>query len=318
MHTTQTHVQLPPLWAMPSDASAVSKAAPTRLGIATTIAVTAGALAAFAVNTLLARLALSTSQIEPATYTSVRLLSTGVALALIGTLVGGRGESQRRTRGSWLSAGLLLGATLASTAGLARLSASTGALIFFVTAQVTMFASGLARGERPSRLQWTGVVAAATGLAWMLAPGVRGPSPVGAVLMVTAGACWGLYSLRGRREADAFAATRGNYVRCLPVAIPAALLLLPGSDMSTAALAPPILSGAVASSLGSVLWYTAARRLTATSAATAQLSVPVLSAVGGMLLLSEPVTARLMLAGGMVLVGTAVAMLRRTSESTST
>jgi drug/metabolite transporter (DMT)-like permease len=286
---------------------------PAGLRTAATIAITAGALAAFAVNTLLARLAMAASHMEPASYTSIRLLSTGAALALIGALasIGGRGASPRRAGGSWFSASLLLGSTLASTAGLSRVSASTGALIFFVTAQSTMFVAGLARGERPSRLQWTGVLAAVSGLAWMLAPGVRGPSPVGAALLVAAGSCWGLYSLRGRSEADAFAATRGNFLRCLPVAAPAALLLLPRVDLSIAALAPPIVSGAIASSLGSVLWYAAARRLSATRAATAQLTVPVLSAIGGTLLLSEPVTARLVLAGGMVLVGTGVAAIRR-------
>ena len=312
MYTTETHIQIPIVWSAAASDTDVDHARRARLRAAATLGITVSALAGFAINTVLARLAMSAGHIAPASYTAVRLLSTAVALGLVGSLVAVHRGNATATRsgGSWLSAALLLGSTMASTTGLARLPASTGALVFFVTAQATMLGAGMARGDRPSRLQWAGVLAAVAGLVWLLAPGASGPSPVGATLMVAAGTCWGCYSLRGRTATDAFAATRGNFLRCLPVAVPAAALLLPGSELSLAALAPPIASGAVASSLGSVLWYVAARRLTATRAATAQLTVPVLSALGGTVLLSEPVTARMVLAGALVLAGTAVAMIR--------
>lgn len=298
------------VWTTPPTTDVRPSAPPAVPASAVTLVLTAGALAAFAANTLLARVAMADGHIDAAAYTSVRLLSTVVALAAAGLIMPARDTAashHRGTRGSWLSAALVLGSTLASTAGLALVSASTGALIFFVTAQATMFAAGLATGERSSRLQWSGVAVAIGGLVLMLAPGALAPSPTGAALLVTAGTCWGFYSLRGRASRDPFATTRGNFLRCLPVAVPAALVLLPGTELTAASLIPPVLSGAVASSLGGVLWYAAAARLDATRAATAQLTVPVLGAIGGVLLLGETPTTRLLVAGILVLAGSAAA-----------
>lgn len=313
MHATQTHDRPLLLVASPRDETAAGVDRAPRATAAVTAGLTAAAMAAFAANALLARLALTTSTIDPAGYTSIRLLSTGVVLGAFGLAMPKRRSGPMKVEGSggWLSPTLLLVSTLASVAGLARLTASTGALIFFVVAQATMSGAGLMRGERPARSQWIGMLAAFAGLAWMLAPGMRGPSPEGAALVVVAGVSWGLYSLRGRTAADAFAVTRQNYLWCLPVAAPAVALLLPSLELSWHLLAAPIVSGAVSTSLGSVMWYAAARRLSATRAATVQLSVPVLSAIGGMLLLGEPASTRLLLAGSLVLAGTAVAVAGR-------
>jgi drug/metabolite transporter (DMT)-like permease len=310
MHATQTHERSLVLVACPRDETAADVDRTPRAAAAVTAGLTAVAVAAFAANALLARLALTTSPIDPAGYTSIRLLSTGIVLGAFGLAMPKRRSGPMKVEGSggWLSPILLLVSTLTSVAGLARLTASTGALIFFVVAQATMSGAGLIRGERPTRLQWLGMLAALAGLAWMLAPGARGPSPEGAALVVVAGVSWGLYSLRGRAAADAVAVTRQNYLWCLPVAAPAVALLLPSLELSWHLLAAPVLSGAVASSVGSVMWYAAARRLSATRAATVQLSVPVLSALGGVLVLGEPASARLLLAGVLVLAGAAVAV----------
>ena len=69
-----------------------------------------------------------------------------------------------------------------------------------------------------------------------------------------------------------------------------------------------LLSGAVTSGLGYVLWYAALPRLRPSSAATVQLSVPAIAALGGAMLLAEPVTARLLVASVAVLGGIALAI----------
>jgi hypothetical protein len=67
-----------------------------------------------------------------------------------------------------------------------------------------------------------------------------------------------------------------------------------------------VVSGAVASALGYVIWYHALPGLTATSAATVQLSISVLAATGGAFLFSEAVTARLIGSSAAVLGGLAL------------
>ena len=198
MHATQTHDRPLLLVASPLDDTAAAVDRTPRAAAAVTAGLTAAAMAAFAANALLARLALTTSSIDPAGYTSIRLLSTGVVLGAFGLAMPKRHSVPIATEGSggWLSPSLLLVSTLASVAGLARLTAATGALIFFVVAQATMSTEGLIRGERPTRLQWLGMLAALAGLAWMLAPGARGPSPAGAALVVIAGVATGIESVQ--------------------------------------------------------------------------------------------------------------------------
>ena len=67
-------------------------------------------------------------------------------------------------------------------------------------------------------------------------------------------------------------------------------------------------SGAVASGLGYAVWYAAVRRLAATRAALVQLSVPPLAAVGGVFLLGERLSPKLLVAGLMILGGIALAV----------
>ena len=60
-----------------------------------------------------------------------------------------------------------------------------------------------------------------------------------------------------------------------------------------------------------MIWYAALKGLTATRAATVQLCVPAIAAFGGVILLSEPVTLRLLLASGATLGGVAMVLAQR-------
>ena len=158
-----------------------------------------------------------------------------------------------------------------------------------------------------------GTLAAVAGVVYLVAPGVSAPDPAGAVLMGVAGVAWGVYSLLGRGVAQPAAATARNFVLAVPPALVA--LLLARSDVAIeprgALLAA--LSGAVTSGLGYVLWYRALRGHTASSAAVVQLSVPALAAFGGIALLSEELTTRLVVASALTLGGVGLALMRRRS-----
>jgi len=262
-------------------------------------ALTALAMTAFAGNSLLCRLALQHTAIDPASFTTVRLLSGALVLW---ALVRWRGQ---RPAGDWWSAAALFVYAAAFSYAYLSLSAGTGALLLFGAVQATMLGWGLWRGQRLRLGQTAGLVLAMGGLVALLWPGVTAPPAVGALLMLAAGVAWGVYSLRGRGAGDPTAVTAGNFVRAAVLAVPLVLAALPWAQVDAAGLLWALCSGAVTSGLGYAVWYTALKGLHPTSSASVQLSVPVLTALGGVTFLSEPLTLHLTLCSAAILGGIA-------------
>lgn len=267
---------------------------------------TALALAAFAGNSLLCRAALRDTAIDPTSFTLVRIAAGAVALAL---LVGLRSPQALRA-GSWRSGLALLGYAIAFSWAYTGLSAGTGALILFGAVQASMIGWGWLRGERLRAVQALGLALALAGLVGLLLPGLTAPPLLPAALMVGAGICWGVYSLRGRGGGDATAATAGNFLRALPFALLLSVLMLGQARVDSAGLWLAIASGALTSGLGYAIWYRVLPLLRASSAASLQLSVPVLTALAGVVLLAEPLSLRLVLASLAVLGGIALVLRR--------
>ena len=269
---------------------------------------TAAAMVAFAANSVLCRAALGGGQIDAASFSSIRLLSGALALSAIHAVR--RGARTPRKAG-WSSAALLFLYAVPFSFAYNTLTTGTGALILFAAVQATMLVAGLAAGERPRLLQWIGLAAALGGMTYLVLPGVTAPSPTGSVLMAVAGIAWGLYSLHGRGAVDPLGESRDNFVRSVPMVAVVSLLSLGDFEMTPAgALLLAVTSGALASGAGYVIWYTALGGLTATFAATVQLSVPVIAAAGGVLVMGESVTFRLVLSSVLILGGVALALPR--------
>jgi drug/metabolite transporter (DMT)-like permease len=272
-----------------------------------TLMLSAAALVAFAANSILCRLALRATAIDAVSFTTIRVAAGAAMLGLLLALRRG-GE---RPRGDWRSAlALYAYAILFSWAYLA-LSAGTGALLLFGAVQLTMFGVGLARGERLDVVQSVGFALAVGGVLWLLAPGVEAPPLANALLMLGAGVAWGVYSLRGRGSQAALADTAGNFLRAVPMALLMSLGFAASARVDAAGALYAVLSGAIASGLGYAVWYAALRDLSATRAATLQLAVPVLAALGGVALLHEAFSSRLTVATLAVLGGIALVVLRR-------
>src|SRR5512143_137376 len=265
------------------------------------ILLTLFALVAFAANSLLCRQALDRTGIDAASFTAIRLVCGALALWLIVALRGGS-----RAGGSWRSAGALFAYAAAFSFAYESLPAGAGALLLFGAVQATMIIAGLRAGERLNARQATGFVLALAGLTYLVRPGLSAPPLGGALLMLAAGIAWGVYSLRGRGVADPLAATAGNFLRAAPLGIGLGVAAWPMLRGDAAGAASAVLSGTLASGAGYAVWYTALRGLSATRAATVQLSVPVIAAAGGVMLLGEPVTPRLVIASAAILGGVAV------------
>lgn len=274
----------------------------TRILILTSLA-----MMAFAGNSLLCRLALAHTGIDAASFTAVRLIAGALVLWLVVRLRGGT----RNGAGSWWSALALFAYAAGFSFAYLSLSAATGALLLFGAVQATMIGHGIWSGERLSRLQLLGLVVALAGLVSLLLPGLSAPPLVGALLMAGAGVAWGIYSLRGKGAGDPTRVTAGNFLRAAPMAVVLSLLMPASATVDGAGIVYAVLSGALASGAGYALWYAVLPVLHATTAATVQLSVPVITAFGGVLLLSEPITLRLVLASVAILGGIALVIVQR-------
>jgi len=265
------------------------------------------AMVAFASNSLLCRLALRQTTIDAASFTLIRLLSGVIALWLIVITR----KPGRTTAGNWTSALALFAYAAAFSFAYISLSVGTGALLLFGMVQATMIFWGLRKGERLNARQWFGLAIALGGLVALVFPGLSAPPIGGALLMTGAGIAWGIYSLRGKGAGDPTSVTAGNFWRSVVFAAVLSMALLRWTNLDPAGIRYAIVSGAIASGVGYVIWYSALSGLKATTAATVQLSVPVLAAVGGILFLSESITLRLLLASLLILGGIGLVIIEK-------
>jgi drug/metabolite transporter (DMT)-like permease len=263
---------------------------------------------AFAANSVLCRLALAHGSIDPASFTWVRIGSGVVTLWLILAFTGRASVKH----GSWRAAFALFAYAAAFSFAYITLSAGAGALLLFGAVQATMVTTGLVRGERLTAPQWFGFILAVVGLAALLVPGAAAPPIDGALLMLAAGVAWGAYSLLGRGAVDPLAATAGNFLRALPMAlILLGLSTMFGTTIEQSGLLYAIISGAVASGLGYTIWYAALPGLSPAQGASVQLSVPVITALAGTIALGESITTRLSLSSVTILGGIALVIASR-------
>lgn len=265
------------------------------------------AMLAFAGNSILCRLALRATPIDAATFTSIRIVSGAIMLGLITQIKGG----SIKAGGNWPSALALFIYAAGFSFAYIQLSAGTGALLLFGAVQITMMGYGFWTGERLRKQQIAGFILALVGLVIFLLPGLSAPPPLSSGLMMAAGVAWGIYSLRGKNASNPMGMTAGNFLRAVPFTVGLSLSMVSATSLTLAGCLYAVAAGAVTSGLGYTIWYTALNDLTATSAATVQLSVPVIAAAGGILFLGENLTLRLVVASCAILGGIALAILEK-------
>lgn len=275
-------------------------------------------MTAFAGNSLLCRMALKHTNIDAASFTTIRLISASLVLCLLA----GVRRSTWSGGGNWPSAVALFAYAAGFSFAYVSLSAATGALLLFGAVQATMIGNGVWRGERLLRLQIVGLALALCGLMALMLPGLSAPPLFSALLMLGAGAAWGVYSLRGKSgkgAGDPITVTAGNFMRTVPLTLGLSLLMGNNLSLDTAGgshgalygVAYAVLSGGLASGIGYAIWYKALPMLKAVSAASVQLSVPVIAAVGGIVFIGEPVSPRVVLASIAILAGIALVIVEK-------
>lgn len=281
-----------------------------------TLVLTSLTMIAFAANSLLTRGALGHDLIDAPSFTIIRLATGACALWVFRSYRSSRsdgssGPTGPRDEGSWTSAVWLAGYAVGFTLAYVRIGAGIGALLLFGAVQTTMIGVGVIKGERPHVRDWIGFALAMAGLVWLTVPGASAPDLLGAALMIFAGACWGAYSIAGRRSSDPVRTTAGNFWRAAILGAVALGAVVAPDRITTSGVVLATISGAVTSGLGYVLWYAVLPALGPWRASLVQLTVPVLTGLGAVLILGEVVSGRLMSAGALVAVGVWLSLAKR-------
>lgn len=269
------------------------------------------AMTAFAGNSLLCRWALKETGVNAASFTLIRIISGALMLLIILRLRKDNHLTSRAAAGSWPSALALFTYMAAFSYAYVSLPTGTGALLLFGSVQLTMVLYGLWQGERLHMRQNIGLIIATVGLVWLLFPGIAAPHLVESLLMLTAGVAWAVYSLRGKGAADPVSITAGNFMLAAIFSVVLSVVFISNAKVDATGIALAVVSGAITSGVGYAIWYSALQGLKTTTAAIVQLSVPVIAATGGVMLLNEIVTLRLVIASVATLGGIALVLIER-------
>ena len=276
------------------------------------------ALIAFAANSVLARLALIDSNIDPLSFTSLRLFSGAIMLGLLVIITSASKDKAIKIsplEGSTISAIFLFIYALCFSIAYLSISTGTGALILFGSVQITMILYQLLKGNKLKLIEWTGILLAFSGFIYLVFPNLSTPSFSGFILMVIAGAAWAGYTIRGKGCADPLSDTAGNFIRSIPLCLLVVFYILATQHtLTTEGITLAIVSGAITSGVGYAIWYVALRGLTSTQAGIVQLLVPVIAALGGVVFLQEPITFSFVLASCMILLGILMITLQKTKK----
>lgn len=277
------------------------------------------ALLAFAANSVLCRLALNDGLIDPAQFTTWRLLSGTVTLVLLSAFQCLKHQHNDLKiawlEGSWLSAFALFIYALGFSYAYVTLSTGMGALILFGAVQLTLILFAVWAGQKLVWLEWLGLAIAFAGFVYLVLPTLSSPSLLGFVLMTLAGVAWGLYTWRGKISAKPLFATASNFVRTIPMLLIALVVIHLNTEQSRIAqpegMILAVTSGAIMSGLGYAIWYAVLPYLSASMAAVLQLLVPIIATIGGVFFANESITLHLVIATLSVLGGVLLVILAR-------
>lgn len=272
----------------------------------------------FAGNSVFGRLALSTTSIDPSSYTFVRLVCGALVLCVL--VIFREKISLRQllpsNRASWFSSLALFVYASAFSFSYADLTTATGAVLLFGAVQATMIGYGVMRGEPLAILQWLGVVISVAGFIGLMLPGIEAPELLPSMVMFISGVAWGVYSLRGQGADKPLMSTAINFIGA--TAISAVLITVCWSQVifDRDGFIYAALSGGLTSAIGYAVWYQVLPWMRSVHAASVQLTVPVLTAVGGVLFVAEPLTLKLVLASAAILGGIALVILSKRERLT--
>ena len=268
------------------------------------------AMLAFAANSVLCRLALAGQQIDPMSFSLIRVASGAAVLLLLYCC------SVQKARIEWkLKNGFFLAVYLvAFSLAYLHMDAGAGALLLFGAVQLSMLGYGLCHGEKINLQRGIGLGITVTGILVLLLPGSSAPNPLYAAVMVCSGLGWAAYSIAGKAMQNPLASTLANFILALPFVLLAYAAFYRHSFVYSQGALLAVLSGGLASSGAYVLWYAIVKRIDRVTASSVQLSVPCLAILGGALFIGEALSWRILISAAIVLAGIASVIFAKPSQ----
>ncbi|USH01127.1 DMT family transporter [Grimontia kaedaensis] len=282
------------------------------------------AMTFFAANSVLCRMALAESDIDPASFTSIRLVSGALVLYILSYIFHAKDSDSpkcalvQQPMEHWLAAAMLFLYAATFSFAYMYLETGIGALILFAFVQLTMFAYSHHKEGGASGLEYIGALIAVAGLGYMVSPGMNAPDAWGAGLMAISGVAWGIYSVLGKEmKVPQLPANCINFRLSIFFVVPFFLLNIPMNTVSSEGIWLAVLSGAGASAIGYAIWYGVVQQFKATQAGVMQLSVPIIAALAGYMLLDETLTLRMVISAAVILFGITVTFLGKENKQSS-
>ncbi len=266
-------------------------------------------LVSFAANSLITRHVAAEGSLDSGLMSAVRFLAG--ALVLVGIALA-RGERPTVGRDN-LRPALWLGVyAVCISYGYRHIGAAAGTFVFYASVLLTLIAHDVATGSAVPRRRGLGAAVSLGGIAVLAAGSVGTVTVPGVLLLAATGAAWGLYTAAGRAGVDPRVATTGHFtVLAAAAAVPAAIGAAAGLHTSMDGLGWAAAMGAGTTALAYVAWYACQRSMSATTAGSVQVVIPVLTTAGAVLLLGEHLSLSLFVAA--VVVGTGMWLGRPSS-----
>lgn len=268
------------------------------------------AMLAFAANSVLCRLALAGQQIDPMSFSLIRVASGAAVLLLLYCCSAQKARIEWKLKNGFFLALYIVAFSLAYL----HIDAGVGALLLFGTVQLSMVGYGLCHGEKINLQRGAGLVIAILGILILLLPGASAPNWVYAAIMVLSGIGWAMYSIAGKNMNNPLASTLANFILAVPFVLLVYLVFYSQSFIKPQGVLLALLSGGLASSGAYVLWYAIVKRIDRVTASSVQLSVPCLAILGGALFIGEALSWRVIISAAIVLAGIGLVIFAKPSQ----
>lgn len=284
------------------------------------------ALIAFAGNSVLCRLALHEQAIDASSFTMIRLLSGALTLFVLFQITQAKSNAkeaiQRNPNKEWLSAFMLFVYAICFSFAYISMDAGIGALVLFACVQITMITTSILSKQGLSLTKWSGVILAFVGLVYLVYTqgGLTNTNftYISFILMAVAGVAWAAYTILGKGAVNPLSMTYRNFAKSILFILPLPLLFIWFSPVITSqGVILALVSGAGTSALGYAIWYFALNGLSSVQAGVVQLSVPVITSLGGIIWLQEVLTLELIASQLMILGGIALVLFNPAAKRTA-
>ena len=268
------------------------------------------ALLFLSANSILARMAIVTQNIDAFTFTFLRIISGSILLFIIYFYRKKRVDISLKK--NWISGFMLFLYAICFSYSYINMLAGIGTLILFAVVQLSMIFIALFYKEKMSLNKTIGILVAFIGLVYLLYPKEDFTiSYFHTFLMVISGTAWGVYSVLGKSSTSAIFNTTDNFFKASIFTLIFMLMFISEVHLDLYTFCLAITSGAITSALGYLLWYEILPKIEIITASVLQLLVPIIAIFLSILFLDESLTFELIVSTILILVGIFIALKRK-------